>query len=344
MYITHLNSIYTESTTLIDYVPYPQYIHQVSDGGMRVALGLKVLPSEFVEYLLKGEKGATQASQEFLSTLTEYSGKTGLILSTGGSVWTGYGTTIPLTDKYPKHKMLPLGMTQIYAGQLANKLGKIEYVSTDSTSCISAHAALYQAHNLIKLGELDRVIVVSSDNGASEEYMHFFGETGLNLLAKDEGKLNKFRLGQGANITVLESDKSIKQTNNLPIAQLHDIKVFSERHTNPLGISQSGNGYRTVINKILDGITDITPQIDYVKTHSTYSLDNQVEDTVITELLGKIKTVNYKKRIGHIMGPSTGVEMHLAVKELGGTFISLGAGMGNVFSAAFIETLKGTNE
>jgi 3-oxoacyl-(acyl-carrier-protein) synthase len=240
--------------------------------------------------------------------------------------------------------MLPLGMTQIYAGQLANKIGKIDYVSTDSTSCISAHAALYQANNLIKLGELDRVIVVASDNGASEEYMHFFGENGLSLLAKDEGKLHKFRLGQGANITVLESEKSLNQTGNAPIAKLHDIKVFAENHTNPLGISQSGSGYSTVISRILENLVDTTPVIDYVKTHSTYSKDNQIEETIITELLGDVKTVNYKSRIGHIMGPSTGVEMHLSIKELGGTFISLGAGMGNVFSAALVETLNVIND
>lgn len=337
MYITHLNSLYTEETALIDYIPYAQYIHQVSDGGMRVSAGVKILPSEFVEYMLKGTNGATQASENSLAKTIAYTGKTGLILSTGGSVWTGYGTTTPLSDKYPKHRMLPLGMTQIYAGQLANKLGSIDYVSTDSTSCISAHAALYEASNLIKAGRLDRVIVVSSDNGASEEYMHFFGENHLCLLASEEGKASKFRLGQGANITVLESESSLKMTGNTPLAKLHNIDIVAESYANPLGIAETGEGYRKVITSVLHPHGDI--KLDYIKTHSTYSKDNQIEQTVIDELLGKIKTVNYKKRIGHIMGPSTAVEMHLSIKELGGNFLSLGAGMGNVFSAALVETL-----
>ena len=334
MYITHLNSIYSEDTTLIDYVQYPQYIHQVSDGGMRVSLGVKILPSEFVEYLLAGTNGAITSSMDELKALPTR--RTGLILSTGGSVWTGYGTTIPLTDKYPKHRMLPLGMTQIYAGQLANKLGGTEYVSTDSTSCISAHAALFQANTLIKSGVLDRVIVVASDNGASEEYMSFFGENKLCLLANEEGKAQKFRLGQGANITVLESEESINVTGNMPIAQLHDISIVAETHTNPLGITTTGDGYKRVISNVLDTHHG---HLDYVKTHSTYSKDNQIEQAVITETLGDIKTVNYKSRIGHIMGPSTGVEMHMSIMELGGTFLSLGAGMGNVFSAAIVESL-----
>jgi 3-oxoacyl-(acyl-carrier-protein) synthase len=309
----------------------------VSDGGMRVSLGVKILPSEFIEYMLEGSNGATTASLEVLRELTQYPGKTGLILATGGSVWTGYGTTTPLSDKYPKHRMLPLGMTQIYAGQLANKLGGTDYVSTDSTSCISAHAALYEASNLIKTGRLDRVIVVASDNGASEEYMHFFGENQLCLLASEEGKAHKFRLGQGANITVLESEDSIKTTGSTPLARLHDINIVSEKYSNPLGISDTGEGYRKAINSVIHiGNRDI---LDYVKTHSTYSEDNQIEDRIIEEIIGKVKTVNYKSRIGHIMGPSTAVEMHLSIKELGGTFLSLGAGMGNVFSAALVETL-----
>lgn len=342
MYITHLNSLYSEDTTLIDYIPYPQNIHQVSDGGPRVSLGVKVLPSEFVEYLLNGTNNATQASKEYLCKLTSYTGKIGLILSTGGSVWTGYGTTIPLTDKYPKHKMLPLGMTQIYAGQLANKLGGTDFVSTDSTSCISAHAALFQANNLIKAGILDRVIIVSSDNGASEEYMHFFGENHLCLLDNEEGKdILKFRLGQGANITVLESEESLEVTGNSPIAKLHAISIVAEHYNNPLGIADTGEGYRKVINSIIR-LKEL-PTIEYVKSHSTYSKDNQIEEKSINALLGNIKTINYKSRIGHIMGPSTAVEMHLAIKEVGGTFLSLGAGMGNVFSAALVETMNGSN-
>jgi len=337
MYITHLNSLYSEDTVLIDYIPYPQYIHQVSDGGPRVSLGVKILPSEFVEYMLNGTNSATTASLEPLKSLTDNKGRTGLILATGGSVWTGYGTTTPLTDKYPKHRMLPLGMTQIYAGQLANKIGNIDYVSTDSTSCISAHAALHQANMLIKADRLDRVIVVSSDNGASEEYMHFFGENGLSLLAKEEGKKHKFRLGQGANITVIESEESLNTTGNTPLAILHDIHIAAENHTNPLGIATTGEGYSKVISSLMKGNEAI--KIDYVKTHSTYSKDNQIEAEIIKELLGNIETINYKSRIGHIMGPSTAVEMHLAMKEHKNTFISLGAGMGNVFSAALVETL-----
>ena len=39
------------------------------------------------------------------------------------------------------------------------------------------------------------------------------------------------------------------------------------------------------------------------------------------------------------MGAATAVETAIAIKEESGTFLSLGAGMGNVFSAAVVEVL-----
>ena len=57
------------------------------------------------------------------------------------------------------------------------------------------------------------------------------------------------------------------------------------------------------------------------------------------EKFGDIRTVNYKLRIGHTMGASTAVETALAIQEESGRFLSLGAGMGNVFSSVVVEIL-----
>ena len=39
MFITHTNSVYAEKITLIHDIKYPQYVHQITDGGMAVARG-----------------------------------------------------------------------------------------------------------------------------------------------------------------------------------------------------------------------------------------------------------------------------------------------------------------
>jgi len=100
-----------------------------------------------------------------------------------------------------------------------------------------------------------------------------------------------------------------------------------------MGISTSGEGY----SKAIAGVD--TTDIDFVKTHSTFSTDNKIEEYLIQEKFGRIRTVNYKLRIGHTMGASTAIETALAIQEESGTFLSLGAGMGNAFSSATIEII-----
>jgi len=101
----------------------------------------------------------------------------------------------------------------------------------------------------------------------------------------------------------------------------------------PLGISCEGIGYEKVMTRVN------TDNIDFIKTHSTFSDDNDIESKLIKDIFGDIRTVNYKLRIGHTMGVSTAVETAIAIQEESGTFLSLGAGMGNVYSSAVVEIL-----
>ena len=336
MHITHMNSLFSEATTLVDWISYPQKVHLVSDGGMAVSRGIKIMPAEMVDYVLKGRNGASPGTATFIKDLTDKeSRKVGLIVAAGGCVWTGYSTDVEKSDKYPVHQITTMGVTQVYAGHLANRIGKFDFVSTDSVSCISGHSAWFAAQNLMKLGILDAVVVVATDNGTSEEYLSVFGEYGLSKLAHEEEDpyVIKFRLGQGCNITVFETEDTMVDTGHDAIAEVTSMHVASEVHTSPLGISCTGDGYR----KVIEGID--TTGIDFVKTHGTYSMDNLIEGKLIHEYFGDIRTVNYKLRIGHTMGASTAVETALAITEESGKFLSLGAGMGNVYSAAVVEIL-----
>jgi len=336
MYVTHTNSVYSEDITLLDHIPYPQYAHQVANGGgMPVIQGIKTMPSELVNYVLKGKHGADKGTYEFIQSLISVdSCKTGLILASGNNCWPGYLTTISRTKQYPAYKIPVMGITQVYAGQIANQLGAFDYISTDSTSCISGHSAWYTARNMLALGILDAVVVIAVDNGLSEEYLTIFGENGLSKLAhEEESAIVKFRLGHGCNISVFETLYSILKTNHPVLAEIKDMHIAAESHSSPLGISETGEGYKKVINMVN------TNDINFVKMHSTFSADNRIEEEIIKDKFGDIKLINYKLRIGHTMGASTAIETALAVQEESGKFLSLGAGMGNVFSSAVVEIL-----
>ncbi len=332
MFLTHTNSVYSEKITLLDHITYPQYGHQVANGGgLVVKQGIKTMSEELVDYVLKGKHGASEGTYQYIQTLTKSPKyRVGLILASGGSSWTGHSTNVCTSDKHPVYKIPVMNLTQVYAGYIANKIGSFDYISTDSSSCISGHAAWYTARNMLALNLLDAVVVIAVDNGLSEEYLSVFGQNGLSKLIEEEDDTSivKFRLGQGCNISVFEKDNT-----NYSLAKIEDIHIASEHHNSPMGISCTGEGYKKVINNV------DTVNIDFIKTHSTFSKDNKIEEEIIKKYIGNIKTINYKLRIGHTLGPSTAIETALAIQEESGTFLSLGAGMGNVFSSAVVEIL-----
>ena len=335
MLITHTNSVYSEDLVLLDHVPYPQYVHQIADGGGPVVKkGIKLLPGELINYVLHGQHGASAGTYGFIKKLLSTpSLRIGLILATGSSAWAGYTSIMPKSPKYPVIRVVPIVVTQVYAGYVASQLGTFDYIATDSVSCISGHSAWYTASNLLQLNRLDAVIVMAVDNGLAEEYLWVFGEQKLTKLADEEQDptITKMHLGQGCNISVFESEACNRITHNQVVATVDDMHIASEYHPSPLGISCKGTGYR----KVIDNVN--TDNIDFVKTHSTFSKDNEVEDAVVKETFNDIKTIHYKLRLGHTMGASTAIETALAIQEESGTFLSLGAGMGNVFSSAVVN-------
>ena len=338
MLLTHTNSVYSEAITLLDQIPYPQYAHQVAKGGgMVVKQGIRTMPGELINYVLKGNHGAARGTYQFIQSLTRSEHcRIGVILAAGGNLWTGYGSIVPLTNQYPLYQVTPMAVTSVYAGYIANQIGSFDYIATDSTSCISGHSAWYTARNMLSLDILDAVVVISSDNGLSEEYLSVFGEHGLSKLVNEENNpaIIKFRLGHGCNISVFETEDSATKHGHTALAKITDMHIAAEYHASPMGISESGEGYNKVINKVN------TDQINFVKTHGTFSSDNRIEEQLIKNKFGDIKIINYKLRIGHTLGASTAIETALAVQEETGTFLSLGAGMGNVFSSAVVEIIK----
>lgn len=330
MYLTQSESLYTRELTLIDDIPFPQYVHYALPENIITKRGIRTVPEELINHLL-----AKSDIKAFIKNQTQQC-RAGFILATGGNIWTGYYPHIKRSDRYPTHKVLPLGMTQVFAGKLANTLGTFEYISTDSSTCISGHSAWHRAKMMLDADMLDMVVVICSDNGISEEYLSIFGDQGISKLATEEDSpdICKFHLGQGCHIGVFESYKSLGKHYRSPLAAIPHISVKGEVHSNPLGVSPTGVGYRDV----LKGFP--LNKIDFVKTHGTYTKDNAVEEEVVRELCGDIELVNYKLQVGHTMGPSTALETALAIEDHKGTFVSLGAGMGNVFSAALVEIFE----
>lgn len=313
MFITLSKSVYTREYTHLTDVTHPQYGHQLIGNPIGVRAGTTTVTQAIVDKLLTPEVRA-----DIAESIDEQS--VAFILAAGNLQWTGYDFMGEYSDAYPTLKVLPMGIAQIYAGFIANRLGKFNHISTDATSCISAHVAWEKAYHLLNSGSFDKVVVLAVDNGLSEEFCTFFHEQGIT-------GPDSFYLAQGANITVLEASPHRE-----PVASVDKIITVAEHAKNPLGIG--GSGYREALLGVMG------TGIEYVKAHATGTTDNKIENVTIHALLGDIPVITYKQDIGHTLGASTAIETEMAIKEHGGTFISLGAGMGNVYSAACIRAYE----
>jgi 3-oxoacyl-(acyl-carrier-protein) synthase len=327
IYITLNDSLYTEETTTINDIAIPLKIHRVIKDNKKVKRGIITESEALINEVLKSHR------KELEKTFSKGE-KNGLIFASGNTIWSGSDLQLIKKPKdYPPCRVLPMSMANILIGKVANSIGNFQHISTDSTACISGHMAIKVAKLLIDSGELDRVLIISADNGTSYDLLEFFTTAGACTTLKTEGTdLESFHLGQGANYLVLENWDSIKETNNIAEAELVSVQVASESYTNPLGINESGEGYRKVISK-----SPSNPK--YVKLHGTGTNDNEIEEKVVNEFISDYIPLKYKQRIGHTLGSNSNLELCMAMNENVGSILCISAGMGNVFSAVTINSL-----
>lgn len=306
----------------------PLRVHSLNIKSKKIDLGIKTEPEVVIEKLIKDDL-------DILSKIFSIGDKNGIIFASGNSCFSG-GTVhlgiIP--DDYPTIRNIPLAVNNILIGKFASSLGVFSHISTDSTACISGHMALKMAKLLMDAGELDRVLIVSADHGTSYDILEFFSTSGACTTVSSEGtSMETFNIGQGANYILLENTKSIEETGNKPVARILSVATSAEYHNNPLGISGSGNGYRNVLSSLN------VPNIDFIKLHDTKTPNNEIEKKVVSEFFDSYTPLSYKSRIGHTLGSASNLEMCIALNENKGSIISLSAGMGNVFSGVYLETM-----
>lgn len=323
-------SLYTEELTDSKDPLFPQLVHKLTDGGPHVRVGVRTIPEVLVRMLLQDEELIASIKAAMAN-----SKRKGFIFSCGNVSWFGHDPKVGDKSQLNLLSMLPMGGTQILGGYLANQLGEFDYISSDGTSCVSSMHALFTADLLLKVGKLDTVVIISTDNALAPEYLRIFGENGISKSLKEEDDPNchKFHLSQGVNVTVVTSLPGDAKANLLGCS------VAAEHHNTPLGIRPDGLGYTRAISEALEDANVPAKAIDFIKPHATNTADNAIESTVIREIFGDIREVSYKERIGHTMGVSGLIETNLAIEENKGVFTSVSAGMGNVFAAAIVEIL-----
>lgn len=370
--ITKTKSITTKDITLMG-ERFPQNVHLIDSFFENTDSGYKYVCENIYNKLFP-ENEIT-----FFNEIASKKGKNAVIIASGTSEWAGSGTHLPHVVPNYNLKTPFFTLINILSGKVVNKLGWHDYLTTDATACISAYKAFLEAELIINAGIADRVLVIGVDDQINSLVLELFGmlkasitpdleKEGVLPSAFDENNYG-FRLGHGAGYVLLENEKSLKETNNEPIAILEKTVLCAEKFGNPFGQSADGAGYHKIIENIFSSNISIQKKdISFIKTHGTGSKsNNSAEKNGIKKSFGEdFIATSYKPEIGHTLGANGIVELDIALNdaqkgyvrgivnrtEKDDQFLSydkkmdisnillLGSGMGNVYAASIVSMVK----
>ena len=364
IYLTHYCTAATTQTTLLEDIAYPQSVHWFPDTYARKDTGLVYPPHKLADKVLDAT---------ILATLRKMPVKTAFILAAGNTHFAGINPrNTARTQLTYEYKVLPLTLTQVYAGRIAQMCDANDLVITDASACASSLKVLQTVQELITLYQFERVVVLTVEDAVSNAVLEFFGEAQASLSAKDQqsgilpsafdDKNYGFFVGQGAALAVFETQPTAQ-----PIAKLLGAYAASECSTNAIGQTKNGEGFIKAMQGAMRMSSILPTQIDVVKTHGTGTKSNNIaEDAALKTIMGnKFIATSYKQRIGHTMGASGLLESLLLMEDINKGFVpeipnrtahddtylsrpkeaieksiilSLAAGMGNIYAAAIFDT------
>ena len=360
IWLTDYRTLSTQDTKLLEDLPYPQRVHMVPESYRRTETGLVYPPHKLADRVL---------DPLLVADVRARTGKTGFILASGNSHFAGMNGKEKRTQLWYDYKMLPMTLTQVYAGRIAQQFGVHDLITTDASACASSLKVMMDVQVMIQFYGFKRVIVLSVEDAVSNNVLQFFGESGACLTLKQEQE-NKvipsafdsnnfgFYVGQGAVLAVFEDTDQGH-------AKLVSAYSASEQSTNAIGQREDGEGFVKAMCGALKYGNVSPDEIAVVKCHGTGTKSNNLaEARAIRDVLGDVAATSFKPTIGHTMGASGLLETCLlldAIKQTGkvpaiknrtehdpvflsedtepesGMIMSLAAGMGNIYSAAIFD-------
>jgi 3-oxoacyl-[acyl-carrier-protein] synthase-1 len=201
--------------------------------------------------------------------------------------------------------------------RIAADLGVTGFVTTVSTACSSSVNALMFGSNLIKTGQLDRVIVGGSDSVTK------FTLNGFNtLMILDKTGCHPFdehraglTLGEGAAYLVLESEEVVAKENKVILAEVSGYGNANDAY-HQTASSPDGAGAFLAMSKALEMSGLHASDIDYINVHGTGTENNDLSEGIAIERIFGTDIPPFsstKGFTGHTLGAAGAVEAVISV-------------------------------
>jgi 3-oxoacyl-[acyl-carrier-protein] synthase-1 len=201
--------------------------------------------------------------------------------------------------------------------RIADLFGFKDYISTTSTACSSASNAIILGAELIKHGQLDRVVCGGSD------VLSKFTLNGFNsLMILDKRTMHPFdatrggvNLGEGAAYVVIESEDMVQKFNKKPLAELTGYSNSNDAF-HQTASSPDGDGALLSMTRAL-AMAGVKPaEVDYINCHGTATENNDLSEALAIQNLFKEHVPHFsstKPYTGHTLAAAGSVEAVFAI-------------------------------
>jgi 3-oxoacyl-[acyl-carrier-protein] synthase II len=202
---------------------------------------------------------------------------------------------------------------------------------TVATACSSGAAAVCHAHDLLRQGRADAVLVGGTDALASPFALMAFGRLATLSERNDEPERasrpfdrerDGFVLGEGAAMMILETTERARRRGARIYAHLIGFAQTCEAH-NIIAPRSGGVGMARTMELALQDAGARPEQVDYVNAHGTSTVANdacesQAIETVLGDHARSVWVSSLKSMIGHTVGAAGAIEAAvtaLCIKE-----------------------------
>jgi 3-oxoacyl-[acyl-carrier-protein] synthase-1 len=204
--------------------------------------------------------------------------------------------------------------------RIAHELDISDFVTTISTACSSSVNAMMFGSNLIKTGQLDRVVVGGTDSTTR------FTLNGFNtLMILDKTGCHPFddnraglTLGEGAAYLVLESEDVVRKEQKKVLAEVSGYGNANDAY-HQTASSPEGTGAFLAMSKAIAMSGLLPADIDYINVHGTGTQNNDLSEGIAVERLFGEHVPPFsstKGFTGHTLGAAGAVEAVISILSL----------------------------
>jgi len=202
------------------------------------------------------------------------------------------------------------------AKRIAKKLPIASEIMVVSNACISGLAATINAHDLVKTGAYDHVLVIGVDVVSEFTTLGFesFYALSDSPLAPFDKHRKGLSLGEAVSSVVISATKELFLST--PIKLCGGVTTNDANHIS--GPSRTAEGLVRAINLVLQRSKVEASAIDFISAHGTGTLFNDdMESIAFTKSkLDKVPTNSMKGYFGHTLGAAGVLELSMSIQSI----------------------------